>query len=128
MKQNILLTVLLVISIKSIAQDSKFSVELNYPVAINFVGDDYNGIVDLGADYRFWNISPIKIGVSFNGGMLVNTSNQNSVFQDFKLTSYVVQPRIFGELDLESMEKIHPTVGLGYTIMFFNASGTRPQG
>lgn len=124
MKQNILLTVLLFITIKSIAQDSKFSVELNYPVPIDFVGEDYNGIIDLGVDYRFLNLSPINIGVSFNGGFLINDSYQNSVIPDFKITSYIIQPRIFGELDLESLKKIHPTVGLGYTIMIFNASGS----
>lgn len=102
MKQNILLTVLLFITIKSIAQDSKFSVELNYPVPIDFVGEDYNGIIDLGVDYRFLNLSPINVGISVNGGILINDSNQNSVFQDFKITSYTIQPRIFGELDLES--------------------------
>ena len=124
MKQNILLTVLLFITIKSIAQDSKFSVELNYPIPFDFIGVNYNGIIDFGADYRFSNLGPINIGVSFNGGILVDDFNQSSVIQDFKTTSYIIQPRIFGELDLESIEKIHPTDGLGYTIMVFKASGS----
>lgn len=125
MKQKLLLTLLLIITIKSYSQSSKFSLELNYPIPIdnNFVGENYSGIIDFGADYRIANLNPINIGVSFNGGILVNNSNQNNGFQDFKVTSYVIQPRIFGELDLESIEKIHPTVGLGYTIMVFEASG-----
>ncbi len=53
----------------------------------------------------------------------MNNSNQNNGFRDFKVTSYVIQPRIFGNLDLESIDKFHPTVGLGYTIMVFDASG-----
>jgi opacity protein-like surface antigen len=126
MKQKFLLTLLLIFSIKSFSQDSKFSLELNYPIPIdnNFVGENYNGIIDIGADYRFANLNPVNIGISLNGGVLVNNSNQNNGFQNFKVTSYVIQPRIFGELDLESMDKFHPTVGLGYTIMVFNASGT----
>jgi opacity protein-like surface antigen len=126
MKQNFLLTLLLIFSIKSFSQDSKFSLELNYPIPIdnNFVGENYNGIIDIGADYRSANLNPVNIGISLNGGVLVNNSNQNNGFQNFKVTSYVIQPRIFGELDLESMDKFHPTVGLGYTIMVFNASGT----
>ena len=117
MKQNFLLTLLLIFSIKSFSQDSKFSLELNYPIPIdnNFVGENYNGIIDIGADYRFANLNPVNIGISLNGGVLVNNSNQNNGFQNFKVTSYVIQPRIFGELDLESMDKFHPTVGLGYT-------------
>ncbi len=126
MKQKFLLTLLLIFSIKSFSQDSKFSLELNYPIPIgnNFVGENYSGIIDIGADYRFANLNPVNIGISLNGGVLVNNSNQNNGFENFKVTSYVIQPRIFGELDLESMDKFHPTVGLGYTIMVFNASGT----
>ena len=126
MKQKFLLTLLLIFSIKSFSQDSKFSLELNYPIPIdnNFVGENYNGIIDIGADYRIANLNPVNIGISLNGGVLVNNSNQNNGFQNFKVTSYVIQPRIFGELHLESIDKFHPTVGLGYTIMVFNASGT----
>jgi opacity protein-like surface antigen len=126
MKQKFLLTLLLIFSIKSFSQDSKFSLELNYPITIdnNFVGENYNGIIDIGADYRIANLNPVNIGISLNGGVLVNNSNQNNGFQNFKVTSYVIQPRIFGELDLKSIDKFHPTVGLGYTIMVFHASGT----
>jgi opacity protein-like surface antigen len=126
MKQKFLLTLLLIFSIKSFSQDSKFSLELNYPITIdnNFVGENYNGIIDIGADYRIANLNPVNIGISLNGGVLVNNSNQNNGFLNFKVTSYVIQPRIFGELDLKSIDKFHPTVGLGYTIMVFNASGT----
>lgn len=126
MKQKLLLTLLLILTIKTFSQDSKFSLELNYPIPIdkNFVGENYSGIIDLGAKYRFVNLNPINIGVSFNGGIVVNNSNQNNGFQHFKVTSYVIQPRIFGELNLESIKKVRPTVGLGYTIMVFEASGT----
>jgi len=120
------LTLLLIFSIKLFSQDSKFSLELNYPIPIdnNFIGENYNGIIDIGADYRIANLNPVNLGISLNSGVLVNNSNQNNGFQNFKVTSYVIQPRIFGELDLESIDKLHPSVGLGYTIMVFDASGT----
>jgi len=123
MKQNLLLTLLLIFSIKSFSQESNFSLELNYPIPIdkNFIGENYDGIIDIGADYRIANLNPVNFGISLNGGVLVNNSNQNNGFQNFKVTSYVIQPRIFAELDL--INKFHPSVGLGYTIMVFNASG-----
>ncbi|UKM65357.1 porin family protein [Flavobacteriaceae bacterium GSB9] len=126
MKQNLLLVFLLIFTIKSFSQDSKFSLELNYPIPIdnNFIGENYNGIIDFGANYRFTNLNHVNIGISFNGGILVNNSSQNSRFQDFKVTSYVIQPRIYGELDLESIKKFHPSIGIGYTIMVFDANGT----
>ena len=126
MKQKLLLTFFLIFTIKSFSQDSKLSIELSYPIPIdnNFIGENYSGIIDVGVDYRITNLNPVSIGISLNGGVLVNNSNQNNGFQDFKVTSYVIQPRLFGELDLESLDKFHPSVGLGYTIMVFDASGT----
>ena len=126
MKQKLLFTLLLIFTIKSFSQDSKFSLELNYPIPIdkNFIGKNYSGIIDFGADYRFAKLNPINIGFSINGGVLINNSNQNNGFQNFKVTSYVINPRIFGELDFKPIEKIHPIIGLGYTIIIFKASGT----
>lgn len=112
------MTLLLIFSIKLFSQESKFSIELNYPIPIdkNFIGKNYNGIIDVGANYRMANLPPLNLGV------LVN--NQNNRFQNFKVTAYVIQPRIFGALDIKSIDKFHPSVGLGYTIMVFNTSGT----
>ncbi len=126
MKKSLLFALILFLTIKSFSQDSKFSIELNYPIPIdnNFIGEDFFGIIDLGLDYRFINLNPVNIGISFNGGVLVNNSNQNSGLQDFKVTSYMFQPRLFGELDFESLNKLHPSVGIGYTIMIFDASGS----
>lgn len=122
----VIVVMLLISSIKSFSQDSKFSIELNYPILIddNFIGENYNGIIDVGIGYDITNLNSINLGISVNGGVLVNNSNQNNGLQDFKITSYVVQPRVFGELNLESLDKFHPSVGLGYTVMAFSASGT----
>lgn len=123
MKQKILLIILLTISIKSFSQDSKLGLQLNYPIPVgnNFVGENYHGIIDVGADYRIVDINPINIGVSLNGGVLLAP-------EDLKVTAYVIQPSIFGELDLESLVKLHPSVGIGYTLMVFDASTTTNRG
>ena len=113
--------VLLINGIITYSQESKVSVELNYPVPIdnNFLGENFNGLVDLGIKCRFIDLYPINLGASFNGGLLT----RNTEFQGSKVRSYVLQPRIFGELNLDSLEKIHPHLGLGYTIMLFDFSG-----
>ena len=125
MKQKLLLA-LLIFSIKSFSQDSKLSVEMNFPIPIdqNFIGKSYNGIIDIGAKYRFAEINKINIGASINGGILVNNTNENNGFQDFKVTSYLIQPKVFAELKIESISKFHPFAGFGYTFMIFDASGT----
>ena len=123
MKQKLLLALLLIFSIKSFSQDSKFSLELNYPIPIdeNFIGKNYNGIIDLGLKYRFSNLSFLNIGASLNAGILKNSKNDRG--QPFDVTAFAIQPRIFAELDSESLTKFHPSIGLGYTFMTFNASG-----
>ncbi|NRT15763.1 opacity protein-like surface antigen [Flavobacterium sp. 28A] len=126
MKQKLLLALLLILSIKSFSQDSKLSVEMHYPIPIdqNFIGKNYNGIIDFGAKYRFSEITNINIGASINGGILVNNTNDNSGNQDFTIKSYLIQPRFFAELKIESISKLRPFVGFGYSFMIFDASGT----
>ncbi|KZS41845.1 hypothetical protein AWE51_20845 [Aquimarina aggregata] len=119
MKKLLLLALVLTFISKTFSQDSKVSFELNYPIPVgdNFIENGYNGIIDLGVDYKFANLNPVNIGVSLNGGLL-----KNNVGDDFKITSYTLQPRIFGELNLESLPKIHPSIGIGYTVMIFDVS------
>jgi opacity protein-like surface antigen len=126
MKQKLLFALLLILSIKSFSQDSKLSVEMHYPILIdqNFIGKNYNGIIDVGAKYRFSEITNINIGASINGGILVNNTNDNNGNQDFTVKSYLIQPKIFAELKIESISKLHPFVGFGYSFMVFDASGT----
>ena len=126
MKQKLLLALLLILSIKSFSQDSKFSIEASYPIPIgdNFIAENYNGIFDIGAKYRFSKIKNINIGTSINGGILVNNTNDNNGNQDFKVKSYLIQPKLFAELTIESISKLHPFIGFGYAFMVFDASGT----
>lgn len=125
MKQFLLLALLLTFSIKGLSQDSKFSIEANYPITIdsNFVGEAY-GIIDLGLKYRFIELNPVKIGASLNGSVLVDNSNQNEGARDFQRTVYIIQPKVFGEFNIPTLEKLRPFLGLGYTFMNFQISGT----
>lgn len=90
MKQNLLFTLILIFTINSFSQNSKFSLEANYPITVdeNFLGKDSYGIIDLGLKYRFKEFKPVKIGVSLNGGILIDNSNQNNSPQDFLITTY----------------------------------------
>ena len=126
MKQKLLVALLFILSIKSFSQDSKLSIEMHYPIPIdqNFIGKSYNGIIDIGAKYRFSEISNINVGASINGGILVNNTNDNNGIQDFRVKSYLIQPKIFAELKIKSISKLHPSIGFGYTFMVFDNSGT----
>ena len=126
MKQNLLLTLLFILSMKSFSQDSKLSLEMHYPLTMgqNFISKSYSGIIDVGGKFRFSELKNINIGASLNGGILSNNTNDNNGNQDFRVKSYLIQPRIFSELKIESVPKIRPFVGIGYTFMVFKATGT----
>lgn len=125
MKQKLLLGLLLVFSIKSFSQDSKFSLELNYPMPIddNLIGRNYNGIIDAGLKYRFVNLDFMNIGASLNAGMYKNTKDDR--VQPFDVTTYIFSPRIYGEFNVKSLPKLNPSVGLGYSILNFRADVDR---
>lgn len=116
MKYTVLVALLMFFTLKSFSQDSKFSLEFNYPIPVgdSFIGKNYIGILDLGAKYRFTKSNPFRMGASLNSGILV--------FSKSKVTTYIIQPRLFGELNIESLKRLHPAVGLGYTFMLFGSS------
>lgn len=106
------------------AQEKRISFELNYPFPIgnNFIGKNYSGIIDAGCKYRFINTDLMRAGASLNGGIL--KYKNDTAPQNFTMTNYVVQPRLFAEFNFVKIPKFHPSLGLGYSFMIFNANGT----
>lgn len=123
MKQKLVLAFVLIFTIKSFAQDSKFSIEASYPIPSdnNFIGENYTGLVDVGINYRFLEFASVNIGASIHMGILKNTK---SSIPDIDIVAHIIQPVLFAELDLETMDKFHPALGLGYAFIIFDASGT----
>lgn len=121
MKLKILI-VILFITINSFSQHSKLILELNYPIPFdhNFIADNYKSIIDVGAKYRFINSKVINVGVALNAGVLYFINNQ-SYLQDYKVTNYMIQPKLFGEF---TIQKFKPFFGIGYTSMLFDYSGS----
>lgn len=121
MKHKLFLTLLLFIAIKSYSQDSRLSLEANFqiPIGDNFIGDKYGGIVDFGAKYRFSKLKSVNIGASINGGFLKNYKDKANLWD---LNLYTIQPRIFTEFNVKSLNKLHPHLALGYSFLIFKAS------
>ncbi|WP_396149831.1 outer membrane beta-barrel protein [Flavobacterium sp.] len=124
MRLKLITILLLFFTITLLSQDSKFSVEANFPIPIgdNFLGKNYNGIFDVGAKYKFLNHKTIDIGASVNFGYFQNTkSGATNVNQLFDVKIFPIQPRIFMEFNIPSLEKFHPHVGIGYSILIYDA-------
>lgn len=116
----------LTLTMNAFSQGSKWTVEASYPIPIddNFMGENYNGILDIGAKYRFLHLNILNVGASLNGGALIYNSTNNVGIEDYKVVAYPIQSKVFAELDLASMPKFHPFVGLGYTLIVFDAEAT----
>ncbi|CAN0594830.1 unnamed protein product [Ectocarpus sp. 12 AP-2014] len=114
MNIKLLSGLLFLISVSTIAQDKKWSVEASYPV----LGDsnylfEYQGVLDLCVAYRFQQIGIFQIGLGVNGSLFTNSStNIFNAQVDNKV--YFIQPRLFTELQLSNFR---PSFGVGYSIV-----------
>lgn len=99
-------------------QDSNFSVSMSYPLTN---GENYfdrnDGLIDLGAQYRFLNAGIVDLGISVNASFF-----SFSTETDFAKTTektFVAQPRFFAELNIPAIKKLKPIIGIGYVITSF---------
>ncbi|MCM4169209.1 hypothetical protein KCTC52924_00729 [Arenibacter antarcticus] len=128
MKYKLLLIPVLFFSINLIAQDLnyKWSVEANYPISVgDELGNDNPGIIDLGLKYRFVDLDIVTFGAGISAGIFhdnINSATENGI--DFDETNLFIQPRVFAEFKLPTMKRLHPSVGLGYTVVRSKFDGT----
>ncbi|HRG18871.1 MAG TPA: outer membrane beta-barrel protein [Flavobacterium lutivivi] len=131
MKLGHLFFFLLLSSIIS-AQTSKFSVEAGYPIPVgdNFL-ENYTGIANLNLKYRIKNLEVVNIGLSLNANMLqLNDTGYFPAYDEtlsFKTNLFIIQPKVFTEINLKKINKLHPSVGLGYSFFLANAKFDSPE-
>jgi len=121
MKKQLLFTVTVLFMTIGFAQDSKTSITLAYPIG---VGDNsvasYPGVADIGVQYRMVEAGPVHIGISANAAYLSRTTTLGTATIKDKVL--LLQPKIFGELNILSIEKLKPFLGVGYTIGNFTTT------
>lgn len=125
MKKKLLLILLFIFTIKSFSQDSKYSIELNFPIQTgnSFINDNYSGIIDLGFRARFIKTNQMNIGFHLNGSLFKFKGNaRKSTFK----TLYIIQPKIYAELN--NLERIRPLIGVGYSLMTYRKTGDVDDG
>lgn len=119
MGQNLLLVLLLIFSLEVFSQDSRFSAELNYPLTIddNIIGRNYNGIVDAGLKYRFWDLGLVNLGAGVNAGFYKNTKEDRLPGPD--TSTFIISPKILAEFNIPAIPRLSPYVGIGYSVLFY---------
>lgn len=108
-----------------LSQGQSLSIEIQHPITIdnNFVGTNYNGIIDVGAKYRFINLDVVNFGTALNIGLLTDPGN-NDFGADFTVNTFYFQPKGFVELRVPKLEKLRAFVGVGISIFTFTTSGS----
>ncbi len=123
-----LLGLLCVITTISMGQTSPFSIEASYPLPMgsNFLGEHFKGVADLGLKYRIKNLQVVTIGVAVNGSLFQKSDSGYFPAYDeilhFKTSLYIIQPKLFGELNLKKINKLHPSIGVGYSAFLFTTT------
>ena len=121
MKTKITVVLFLLFTINLFSQDSKFSIEANFPILIdnNHYGENYNGIIDLGLKYRISNFGFMDLGFALNTSLFNTNYKISSDITTFEIKENIlfIRPKVFSEIIIKSNEKIHPTIGLGYTFI-----------
>jgi hypothetical protein len=127
--KKVVLLFLLSMSISSFSQNSKFKLELNYPIPVdqNFIGKNYSGIIDLGLKYSVQTKDIINLGIAFNTGLLTFDNTKNVFFENYKTNAYFIQPKVFCEFNLKTIQKLHPYTSLGYSFILFKSTGTNNE-
>ena len=98
------------------ASDKKFSVEASYPISL-IDGYTSNGLLDLGLKYRYADLEISKLRIGVNGSLFTDKDFDNPIATSTKSKDYFIQPRIFGEFSLPGMQKLRPSIGLGYSFI-----------
>lgn len=122
-KYSLLLIFILIFTAHSFSQCSRLNVELSHPISHedNFIEEHFNGFIDLGVKYRFVRSNILNLGVSVNGGVFNNSKKNND--EPLDIAANIIQPRIFTEFNIQALPFFHPSIGVGYTYLTFNASG-----
>ncbi len=127
MKVKLLCVFALFLSMKTMAQEQNWSVEASYPINITSGSNTFNtdGILDLGVKYRFADFKILKLGVGVNGGFY-KEKGETDGFANFEvdLKNYFVQPKLFADFKIPAIPKLHPSIGVGYSVLFYDDTFT----
>lgn len=97
-------------------QDKKWSVKANYGLWFTDESEGDDNILEAGLKYRFADLEFVSLGASANVGF--SGDNFNDVPNvEGKARNIYVQPRVFAEFNISGIQKIKPSIALGYSFV-----------
>lgn len=100
----------------SFAQEKRWNVETNYTIV---PGDGVFGednFIDVGVKYRFVKLGIFNLGFGVNGGFS-RFNVENTGFESRTDKTYLIQPRLFTDVQIPGLNKLRPSLGLGYSFV-----------
>lgn len=119
--RNLTCGIILFTSVLSYAQQYKWSLEGNFPYTFgdNFVDEGYNGVADLGLKYQFARFNTFDLGASLNVGAYLRDDTRFDGSPNANGNAVLFQPRLFASFNIDRQPRLHPMLGLGYSIFAF---------
>lgn len=101
------------------SQIHDWSVEVNYPLVIdnNFVGQNFNGVLELGVNYNLHEDLNYRLSASLHNSLFKDRSEIVDLNTDFNMLLWFFQPRFRIDFIFDNMPNIHPYVGVGYSFL-----------
>ncbi|MDC6390944.1 outer membrane beta-barrel protein [Maribacter sp. PR1] len=99
-------------SFSAFSQGTGLSATISYPITVgdNFL-NEYTGFVDVGVQYRFWDLNVVNLGISINASF-VGIPNPENEGEEFR--GMLIHPTLFGEFPLGRNGEFKPIAGIGY--------------
>jgi opacity protein-like surface antigen len=102
-------------------QEKRWNVEANYTVIseegfggnVNFGNGNF---LDTGIKYRFIQLGNFDLGFGVNGGFWA-ADIENTGFEKRRDKQFLLQPRFFTELQIPGVNKLRPSLGLGFSFV-----------
>ncbi|QCX01757.1 porin family protein [Aggregatimonas sangjinii] len=123
MTKQLFLACIFLFALQATAQNKKLSVEANYSIDVSDAEYFANGVYDVGVKYRFINTPLVHLGLDLNLGFNYYNPDFSGRSLNIENKRFLYQPKVFAEFDLPFISKLHPSVGLGYSIVRFDTTG-----
>ncbi|TCL63378.1 outer membrane protein with beta-barrel domain [Mariniflexile fucanivorans] len=118
MKTNYTLVLLFFISLTTFSQNKRFSLEVNYPLAMSNGFENLSGIIDASINYRFAKSELFNYGASVTFDYLKGDLRFSN--QDLNRNFFFYHVDGFTEMTIPSAEKLHPFAGAGFTYLDYD--------
>lgn len=126
--KRLIKSIALFIAIGGLAQDSKISIDVTYPLPISGeVFSSNTGIIDIGFNYVFYEKKSFGVGASLSGSAFTQTTNDRDNRSSYTDNTRLLQSKIFGTYIIGQNKGLRPFIGIGYTFAFYNIKFDRPE-